>query len=108
MYSHDVVTDSLGKSVPKIVTALRRDHFTRQVNLFPPKYDKGLGGIHLLVAASEIAPFVFRKFVNVSNYYEKILIRLSEALRRADFGIPPLPYYSECLLFLLLCLVTQP
>nr|APZ81412.1 ionotropic receptor 21a [Adelphocoris lineolatus] len=61
IFSHKVITDSLGISMPVIVTAWRRNHLTRQVQLFPPKYKRGLGGLHLVASASEIPPFVFRK-----------------------------------------------
>ncbi|BES92633.1 Ligand-gated ion channel [Nesidiocoris tenuis] len=61
LFSHELVSDSLASSHPVIITAWRRDHFTRQVPLFPSKYQHGLGGKHLVVAASEIPPFVFRK-----------------------------------------------
>ncbi|KAF6213170.1 hypothetical protein GE061_010885 [Apolygus lucorum] len=61
IYSHEFASDSLGSTTPVIVTAWRRTQFTRQVQLFPSKFKQGLGGIHLTVAASEIAPFVFRK-----------------------------------------------
>uniref|UniRef100_A0A0A9WKA0 Glutamate receptor delta-1 subunit n=1 Tax=Lygus hesperus TaxID=30085 RepID=A0A0A9WKA0_LYGHE len=61
LFSHEFGLDSLGSSEPVIITAWRRTQFTQQVQLFPSKFKQGLGGIHLTVSASEIAPFVFRK-----------------------------------------------
>uniref|UniRef100_T1HCR2 Ionotropic glutamate receptor C-terminal domain-containing protein n=1 Tax=Rhodnius prolixus TaxID=13249 RepID=T1HCR2_RHOPR len=62
LYTHKMYADALGNSHPMIITAWRRDSFTRtNITLFPDKFKGGLNGLHLIVSASNKPPFVFRK-----------------------------------------------
>ena len=70
MYTHKLHIDEIGSSGLMILTAWRNHSLTRpEVDLFPPKLDKGLNGHRLTVSAFEQPPFVLRKYTIHSLRY---------------------------------------
>lgn len=63
LFTHELHVDGIGSSTLKILTAWRNNSLTRNVNLFPPKLDRGLNGHRIVVAAYEQPPFVMRRFL---------------------------------------------
>lgn len=64
LYTHHLHVDGIGSSALKLLTAWKNLSLTRpEVNLFPPKLDRGLNGHRLIVSAFEQPPYVIRRFV---------------------------------------------
>lgn len=62
LYTHQLYTDGLGSSKPKVLTSWIKGKLSRpHIDLFPTKLTKGFAGHRFSVAASNFPPFVFKK-----------------------------------------------
>ncbi|KAL1464697.1 hypothetical protein WDU94_004321 [Cyamophila willieti] len=62
MYTHRLHMDSLGTSIPWVLTSWRHGNMTRPwVNLFPNKLTTGFHGHRFLVSVAQNPPYIFRR-----------------------------------------------
>ncbi|XP_039287066.1 ionotropic receptor 21a [Nilaparvata lugens] len=62
IYTHLLFTDSMGATVPKVMTVWRCDRLTQpKLNLFPNKFQSGFNGYRFRLSGAQQPPFVFRK-----------------------------------------------
>ncbi|XP_045510994.1 ionotropic receptor 21a [Colias croceus] len=61
LYTHNLYTDGLGSSEPRILVSWTHGKFSRNVNLFPTKMTEGYSGHRFLIAAANQPPFVFKR-----------------------------------------------
>jgi hypothetical protein len=90
LYTHDLYTDGLGSSKPKVLTTWIKGRQSRpHVNLFPKKITRGFAGHRLIVVLAHQPPFVFKKvytdsFGNIRVVWDgleyRILKKLAESL----------------------------
>ncbi|KAI5712923.1 hypothetical protein M8J75_012369 [Diaphorina citri] len=74
MYTHRLYTDSLGTSIPWVLTSWRNGNFTRPwVNLFPDKLNTGFCGHRFIVSVAQQPPFIFRRQAFVHDTSGKIV-----------------------------------
>lgn len=73
LYTHQLYTDGLGSSKPKVLTSWLKGRLSRQVDLFPTKLSKGFAGHRFSVAAADFPPFVFKILITdgVGNVHIK-------------------------------------
>lgn len=64
LYTHDMYTDALGSSVPRILTSWLSNNLTRpNVNLFPEKIYNGFAGHRFLISIAHQPPFVVNRYI---------------------------------------------
>ncbi|XP_038207786.1 ionotropic receptor 21a [Zerene cesonia] len=61
LYTHNLYTDGLGSSEPRILVSWTHGKFSRNVNLFPTKMSEGYAGHRFLIAAANQPPYVFKR-----------------------------------------------
>nr|QQP19800.1 ionotropic receptor 21a [Tropidothorax elegans] len=64
LYTHSLNDESFGGAKAIIVSAWRKNNFTRKPILFPNKYISGYKGVHLKVAIEEQPPYTFKRLNN--------------------------------------------
>lgn len=90
MYTHRLYSDGLGSNSPVVLTSWIKGKLSRpNVNLYPPKFQKGFAGHRFLVSAIHQPPFVIKRLstdgvgntqIDWTGFEVKILNMLSQQL----------------------------
>ncbi|XP_063708802.1 ionotropic receptor 21a [Culicoides brevitarsis] len=86
LYTHNLYTDGLGSSRPKVLTSWMKGKLSRpHVNLFPKKLTKGFAGHRFTIVAAPQPPYVFKILQtdgvgNIQIQWDGLEIRLIKAM----------------------------
>ncbi|XP_039755293.1 ionotropic receptor 21a [Pararge aegeria] len=67
LYTHVLYIDGLGASKPQVLCSWNHGRYSRNVDLFPTKMNKGYAGHRFIIAAANQPPFIFRRIQTDSD-----------------------------------------